>query len=72
MELADVSYVGKLLEKLRQLDINVTEFETGKARMSDNHVGVLLVVKLVHFVQHSEVIEQLEMVEGVSFVEEVN
>ena len=40
--------------------------------MSDNHVGVLLVVKLVHFVQHSEVIEQLELVEGVSFVEEVN
>ena len=72
VELADVSYVGKLLEKLRQLDINVTEFETGKARMSDNHVGVLLVVKLVHFVQHSEVIEELELVEGVSFVEEVN
>jgi len=72
VELADVSYVGKLLEKLRHLDINVTEFETGKTRMSDNHVGVLLVVKLVHFVQHSEVIEQLELVEGVSFVEEVN
>ncbi len=72
VELMDVSYVGKLLEKLRQLDINVTEFETGKARVSDSYVGVLLVVKLTHFVQHSEVLEQLEMVEGVSFVEEVN
>lgn len=72
VELADVSYVGKLLEKLRQLEINVTEFETGKARVSDKHIGVLLVVKLAHFIQHSEVLEQLEMVEGVSFVEEVN
>lgn len=72
VELTDVSYVGRLLEKLRQLDINVTEFETGKARVSDSHVGVLLVVKLAHFVQHSEVLEQLDMVEGVSFVEEVN
>lgn len=72
VELADVSYIGKLFEKLRQLEINVTELETGKARMSDNHVGVLLVIKLAHFIQHSEVIEQLEMVEGVSFVEEVN
>ena len=72
VELADVSYIGKLFEKLRQLEINVTELETGKARMSDNHVGVLIVIKLAHFIQHSEVIEQLEMVEGVSFVEEVN
>lgn len=72
VELADVSYIGKLFENLRQLEINVTELETGKARMSDNHVGVLLVIKLAHFIQHSEVIEQLEMVEGVSFVEEVN
>ena len=72
VELADVSYIGKLLEKLRQSEINVTELETGKARMSDNHVGVLLVIRLAHFVNHSEIIEQLEMVEGVSFVEEVN
>lgn len=72
VELADVSYIGKLLEKLRQSEINVTELETGKARMSDNHVGVLLVIRLTHFVNHSEIIEQLEMVEGVSFVEEVN
>ena len=72
VELADVSYIGKLLEKLRQSEINVTELETGKARMSDNHVGVLLVINLAHFVNHSEIIEQLEMVEGVSFVEEVN
>ena len=72
VELADVSYIGKLLEKLRQSEINVTELETGKARMSDNHVGVLLVIRLAHFVNHSEIIEQLETVEGVSFVEEVN
>lgn len=72
VELADVSYIGKLLEKLRQSEINVTELETGKARMSDNHVGVLLVIRLAHFINHSEIIEQLEMVEGVSFVEEVN
>lgn len=72
VELADVSYIGKLLEKLRQSEINVTELETGKARMSDNHVGVLLVINLAHFVNHSEIIEQLEMIEGVSFVEEVN
>lgn len=72
VELTDVSYVGRLLEKLRELDINVAEFETGKARTSDKHIGVLLVVKLVKFVEHAEVIEQLRNVEGVSFVEEVN
>ena len=72
VELTDVSYVGRLLETLRNLDINVTEFETGKARTSDKHIGVLLVVKLVKFVEHAEVIEQLRNVEGVSFVEEVN
>ena len=72
VELEDVSYVGRLLEKLRELDINVSDFETGKARTSDKHIGVLLVVKLVRFVEHAEVIEQLKNVEGVSFVEEVN
>ncbi len=72
VELTDVSYVGRLLETLRNLDINMTEFETGKARTSDKHIGVLLVVKLVKFVEHAEVIEQLRNVEGVSFVEEVN
>ena len=72
VELTDVSYVGRLLETLRNLDINVTEFETGKARTSDKHIGVLLVVKLVKFVGHAEVIEQLRNVEGVNFVEEVN
>ena len=50
---------------LKKMHAEVIEIE-------DNHVGVLLVVKLVHFVQHSEIIEQLELVEGVSFVEEVN
>lgn len=72
VELEDVSYVGRLLEKLRELDINVSDFETGKARTSDKHIGVLLIVKLVRFVEHAEVIEQLKNVEGVSFVEEVN
>lgn len=72
VELEDVSYVGRLLEKLRELDINVADFETGKARTSDKHIGVLLIVKLVRFVEHAEVIEQLKNVEGVSFVEEVN
>ena len=72
VELEDVSYVGRLLEKLRELDINVSDFETGKARTLDKHIGVLLVVKLVRFVEHAEVIEQLKNVEGVSFVEEVN
>ena len=72
VELEDVSYVGRLLEKLRELDINVSDFETGKSRTSDKHIGVLLVVKLVRFVEHAEVIEQLKNVEGVSFVEEVN
>ena len=50
----------------------MTEFETGKARTSDKHIGVLLVVKLVKFVEHAEVIEQLRNVEGVNFVDEVN
>lgn len=72
VELSDVSYVGRLLTALRQQDIMVMEFETGKARISDQHVGVLMVVKLMKHTGHSYTLELLEKVEGVCFLEEIN
>ena len=50
----------------------VMEFETGKARISDQHVGVLMVVKLMKHTGHSYTLELLEKVEGVCFLEEIN
>lgn len=72
VELTDVSYVGRLLTAMREQDILVTEFETGKARISDQHVGVLMVVKLMKHTEHSSTLNLLEKVEGVCFLEEIN
>lgn len=72
LELEDISYIGGLLKIAKDNDITIIELESGKARKDNNHVGIIMTLKLSKRIEHAHIIELFSTYDGMCYLEEMN